>query len=260
MYSYSKTYKTTNGRLFFVDWTKLPVTYTPGCIINYSMLMTKFPFKENGWWVVYDYRKLIHNYRLIKLEKLSGKALIIISLLLISLFFSPFVRKSTKAEVFVEHPLDKLNLNPADKSFSLIVPKLNINVSVAENVDSQRRENFEPYLQKGVAQARGTALPNEPGNVFIFGHSSDYPWINNPYSTIFTGINELKPEDKIFLIYKDNLYTYRTVKHDIVNPQELSYLYPNKNGNKLYLQTCWPIGTDWQRIIVTADLDKVDPI
>jgi sortase A len=150
-------------------------------------------------------------------------------------------------------PVSAATITPVDpkiKEFGLEIDKLNILVPVIKNVDANDKPAYEQALKKGVAQFDGTALPGEPGNIFIFGHSSAD--IKSDYSKIFVGINDLEKNDEIILYYQNNEYKYKVKEKKIVKATNLSVA---AKGDKemLTLMTCWPIGTKAKRLIVIAN-------
>src|SRR6185503_5630476 len=52
-------------------------------------------------------------------------------------------------------------------------------------VNTKSETAFQEGLKSGVVHYPQTALPGQPGNVYIFGHSSDYSWSKGQYKTIF---------------------------------------------------------------------------
>ena len=101
----------------------------------------------------------------------------------------------------------------------------------------------------------GTAQPGEVGNAFIFGHSSNYPWIQSEYNDVFALIDTLIDGDEIIVYYNQQKYTYRITDRATVRPGDtrvLSSRDPNKK--ELSIMTCWPVGTTLERYIIFAEL------
>lgn len=140
-----------------------------------------------------------------------------------------------------------------DKSFILTIPKIGIDTIVTSNVDPYISENFNLALEKGAAHARGSAFPDQSGVVYIFGHSSDFPWNNNPKATLFLNINNLEINDLIYIFYWGKTYAYRVTNKDVVAAEKTEILTTTTNRSGLILQTCWPPGTDWKRLIISAE-------
>lgn len=144
-------------------------------------------------------------------------------------------------------------LNPVDPQFSLIIPKINLNSRVIAEVPVDKKENYQEALKKGVAHAQGSYFPGENGTIYLFGHSSDYFWNLFDNETVFYLLKELEEGDQINLFYQDQRYVYQVSDKKIMAADNLSVLKPRIGEEKLVLQTCWPLGTNWKRLIIVAD-------
>lgn len=144
--------------------------------------------------------------------------------------------------------------NGAPEYFYITIPKLGI-VDAKIELDS---ENMKP--DKMLGHYKGTSLPGEVGNSFIFGHSS-LPIFYDPtdYKTIFTKITELDPGDKFTINYNDVEYSYTVRVEKELLPQEVNpygAYYPSLlNKSTVTLMTCTPPGWKKYRYIVLAELD-----
>lgn len=110
-------------------------------------------------------------------------------------------------------------------------------------------------LKKGVVRYPGTARPGEVGNAFIFGHSSNYPWVISEYNDVFALLNTLETGDEVIVYYNQHKYTYKITDRSIVKPGDtkvLSARDPNKK--EISLMTCWPVGTTLERYIIFGEL------
>lgn len=131
----------------------------------------------------------------------------------------------------------------------LVIPKISVDAPIVWNVDPS---NINPALQNGVAQYKGTALPGNFGNVFIFGHSSYYAWAPGNYKTVFALLGNLNIGDKIYIEYNNTKYNYIVSSMKTVWPTNAQVL--NQTTDKeLTLMTCVPVGTNLQRLIVVAN-------
>jgi sortase A len=140
----------------------------------------------------------------------------------------------------------------------LSIPKLQIQVPL---IWTQDPVQFDQDLTRGVVHYPGTAMPGENGIVYVSGHSSDYFWKNHPYKQVFAKINALQPGDDIFVdVYGNDgkIYNYRysVVAETIYAPDDQRQFLDN-SGAKLNLSTCWPIGTQKDRYVVTAELQNL---
>jgi LPXTG-site transpeptidase (sortase) family protein len=136
----------------------------------------------------------------------------------------------------------------------VFVPRLGIDVPLVYATET-REQAFQKALESGVVHFPGTALPGQLGNVYIFGHSSDYPWAKGDYKTAFALLPKIVLDDEI--IVNDEVGTafrYRVVKTLVVKPDELWVLDQPVDRKLLTLQTSYPIGTALRRYIVQAEL------
>ena len=109
--------------------------------------------------------------------------------------------------------------------------------------------------QNLIAQAKGTNLPNEGKGTttYLFAHSSQQGLSRVRNNSVFYLLGELEKGDLIYLKTADQAFVYVVYDKKIVNPKEISYIYDKEDDKELLiLQTCWPIGTDWKRLLVYA--------
>lgn len=164
--------------------------------------------------------------------------------------------------------LASVSETPKKTSFALtpyenriIIPRIGKNIPLVDVlVDAHpdyevMHETFMEELKKGVVRYPGTARPGETGNVFIFGHSSNYPWIQSQYNDVFALLDQLEDGDEIIVYYYQKKYTYRVTDRSTVKPGDVQALKDRDPGKKeLSLMTCWPVGTTLERLIIFAEL------
>ncbi|MCL4353118.1 sortase [Patescibacteria group bacterium] len=145
-------------------------------------------------------------------------------------------------------------LTPIDTQFDILIPKIGANARVFPNVDPSNSHIFLPILQKGVAQAAGSVFPGMNGNIYLFAHSTDNFWDVGRYNAVFYLIKDLVPGDGIVIFFENQRYDYTVTGSRIVDPSNVSYLLDSQKQNRqqLILQTCWPPGTTWKRLLVFA--------
>ena len=158
--------------------------------------------------------------------------------------------KGFLAKAFKIKPIEVLT--PEDPNFSIIIPRIGANSRVLSNIDASDEKIYLDALNKGVAQAAGTAFPGEGGHIFLFAHSTDYFWNVGTYNAIFYLLYKLEKNDEIDLFYQSQRYVYEVVSKEIVNPDQVQYLTRKTNREFLTLQTCWPLGTTLKRLLVFA--------
>jgi LPXTG-site transpeptidase (sortase) family protein len=145
-------------------------------------------------------------------------------------------------------------LTPIDPVFSILIPKIGASAKVFPNVDPSDPDAFLPILKKGVAHAGGTVFPGQKGNTYLFAHSTDNFWDVGRYNAAFYLLKDLKIGDDIVVFSQNIRHNYLVTKSSIIDPSEVSYITSAQTGKEqLILQTCWPPGTTWQRLMVFAE-------
>jgi len=151
--------------------------------------------------------------------------------------------------------IQNVNINtiiiPKSTQFGLIIPKLNINEDVYENVDPFNKANYNYFLTKGVAQAKGSGLPGSNQGVFIFAHSARDFLLAQQYNAQFYLLNNLGKDDLIYVYYQNQEYKYQVTSKEVVNP-DITSVISTIPQNELILMTCYPAGLDAQRLLVRA--------
>lgn len=145
-------------------------------------------------------------------------------------------------------------LDPIDKNFSILIPKIEVNAPVVENVSTSKEKEYMDALRKGVAHAVGTSTPGENGNIFLFAHSSLNFWRLGPYATVFNLLNKLEKGDIIVLYYKDKVYEYAVFDQEVVPGWNTAPFEANYENSVVTLITCDPPGTTINRRVVKARL------
>jgi LPXTG-site transpeptidase (sortase) family protein len=145
-------------------------------------------------------------------------------------------------------------IEPINKDFSVIVPKLGINSPVVASVDPLNAKEYENALQQGVAHAKTSYFPDQDGAVYLFSHSTNYEWYVKDLNAIFYNLKNIADGDIIVVYYKGKRYTYRYTSRAVVSSQDMTYLLPVTGKKQLILQTCYPPGTTYQRLMIFADL------
>lgn len=145
-------------------------------------------------------------------------------------------------------------LTPVDTAFSLVIPAIGASAKIYPNVDASNPDIFLPILQKGVAHAKGTVFPGMKGNIYLFAHSTDNFWDVGRYNAVFYLLKDLNKGDEIAIFFQGKRHNYVVTDSKIVDPSNISYIVNARNQSKeqLVLQTCWPPGTTFQRLLVFA--------
>lgn len=157
--------------------------------------------------------------------------------------------------------IPELNLAVTPPDNRLIIPKIDKNIPIMES-DPQKligadwtsiQNTFQEDLKNGVIHYPGTAKPGENGNAFITGHSSYYPWDPGRFKTVFARLNKVEVGDDIVIYYDQQKYHYKVREKKEVKNDDVSVLAQG-DEKLLTLMTCSPVGTNFRRLVVVAEL------
>ena len=194
-------------------------------------------------------------YRVQVKQQKSGEPTIGFAALMYSLPEVSGTAKSGFAEMLYE---TQAMMVPISTEFGIVIPKIFANVAITENVNPEDNKVYQQVLKQagGVAHAAGSAVPGEPGTIYIFGHSTDATINVERYNAVFYLLRKLEAGDEIIVYYQNKPYRYIVSEKKIVNPTDISDIVNIENEERLVLQTCWPPGTTWKRLLIVARLWK----
>lgn len=156
--------------------------------------------------------------------------MVLVGMLIISLYLI----------IEVEYDSYSVNVNqsPQDTPY-LVIPKIGVNESI-NNQSVDHGIYFEP---KSFKPTNGTTI--------LFGHRT-------LHGSPFLKLDQLKPGDKMYVLWPGiGNVTYSMVNSTVV---DADYQMPVEQGNTLFLITCYPLGSDAQRLIIQADYETVTPL
>jgi sortase A len=134
-------------------------------------------------------------------------------------------------------------------AMKITVPRLGLK-DVAVPTGSKQAE----LDREGILRVRGSGLPWIAGsNTFITGHALGFPRTRVPYA--FYKLGKMKPGDEIFIEdKKGQKYTFRVYDLMTVEPNDYWTTYPVEGKTVVSLQSCTPIPTFENRLIVRGEL------
>lgn len=143
------------------------------------------------------------------------------------------------------------------EEFRVSIPKILAEADVIANVDVTDKKTFDKILnENNVALSTGSGRPGD-GNgsgMYIFAHSTTQSLLGARQNAVFYLLGELETDDEIDIFYNGTKYTYRIFDKMVVSSKETTYLdYRDENKEIMILQTCWPLGTNWKRLLVLAE-------
>jgi LPXTG-site transpeptidase (sortase) family protein len=107
-------------------------------------------------------------------------------------------------------------------------------------------------LRNGAVYYPGSGTPNA-GNIFIFGHSSNWAVVQNEAYKTFNGLEDLKEGDEIYLDTADMTFVYR-VDSVVMADANDAFVTFDTSVPKLTVSTCNTFGAKEDRHIVEATL------
>jgi len=198
-----------------------------------------------------------------KVLKVTGNLLILVAFFILFFTFGPAIKNElvykTRQIADIKYTLEpnpdsrERKLEPPNKDFSIVIPKIAAVAPVFADVDAQDSTKYLSVLKQGVAHAKGTAYPGEFGNTYLFAHSTDAFYNVGRYNAVFYLLGKLEKGDEIDIFYKGERIKYEVSEITVVEPTAVKYLGNVGNWNTLTLQTCYPPGTTLKRLVVIAN-------
>lgn len=142
---------------------------------------------------------------------------------------------------------------------SIYIESINVKAPITFRVANDENE-ISSGLKNGLIQLQGTALPGEIGNVFITGHSSNYPWFKSDYNSVFALLNKVVVGDAILIKFQNQNYIYNVNHITVISSSDISVMDSKDRQSILTLMTCSPVGTNLKRLIVVANQIYPDPL
>lgn len=146
---------------------------------------------------------------------------------------------------------DKVEIS---KEPTVIIPSLEVRVPIVFSTSNEEKLIIED-LRKGLSHRLGTANPGEKGNVFLAGHSSNYPWERGDYNQVFNSLGKLEKDDVIYVDYGGKRYTYVVTEKQVVETTDISVMDATQDY-RMSIMTCYPPGTLLKRLIIISELKK----
>jgi len=156
----------------------------------------------------------------------------------------------------------KLDIEITPYENRIIIPKITKNIPLLDVKQksvswAKELENIlMKELEEWVVRYPGSTKPGKDWNTFIFGHSSNYPWIKWNYNDVFANLNKLEKGEEIIVYYEQEKYTYKVKEKKVITPGQTDILKRNKNKDEITLMTCWPLWTTLNRLIVIWEIVK----
>lgn len=140
-----------------------------------------------------------------------------------------------------------LNLDGSGVMGYIVIPKIDVRLPVYHGAE-------EESLKKGVGHVKETSLPvgGEGTHAVLTGHRG------MPGAELFTRLDEVNIGDVFYIHILDRVLAYKVEEIQIVLPEEVSKLVPEKGADLVTLVTCTPYGKNTHRLLITASRTKND--
>lgn len=171
---------------------------------------------------------------------------------------SPFIPLESKVEINEERSAnaqkEEVVSDPeVEVEYFLSIPKINAYSKIIRDVDPMDEGQYAAALLSGVAHSKGTSYPGSVGRSFLFAHSTNDIVNITQFNAVFYDLRKLAKGDKIEVRNSRGEVTLFEVRErHIVEATDVSWL-SQSDKTELVLQTCYPPGTTWKRLIVVAD-------
>lgn len=144
-----------------------------------------------------------------------------------------------------------------NNEFYVSIPKISARSNIISNVSPYNKDKYLSVLEKDEVAHSETSSPPGLGKnktTYLFAHSTQQGINMVRKNSVFYLLGELVTNDVIYIKYEGNIYTYKVYDKKIISYKEAEYLtYKDATKEVLILQTCWPIGTNWKRLLVFAE-------
>lgn len=142
------------------------------------------------------------------------------------------------------------------RNFFLEIPAIGAGAPVVLEKSLDQNKIFKS-LENGVVHYADSPLPGQKGATIILGHSSAYPWYRGDYGSVFALLEKLKPGDDVYIKNGEKVFAYRVTESIIFYPfakDKSVDQIAQTDTSSVVLVSCWPVGTNFRRIAVRADL------
>lgn len=142
----------------------------------------------------------------------------------------------------------------ATKPTFISIPSIGVRSSILQP-ESPRVDVLDEALKKGAVYYPGSGTI-EQGNIFLFGHSTNWAIVQNQAYKTFNDLDKLRVGEEIYLTAGGKTYVYEveTVSHVDANT---AFVDLSRPGRRLTISTCDTFGAQSDRWVVDAIFKEV---
>lgn len=130
------------------------------------------------------------------------------------------------------------------------IPEVGVDINI-RNPESTNIAVLDNELRYGAVRYPGSGTPGN-GNMFIFGHSAEAFFVQNPAFKAFDGLKDLEKGDDVYIYTENQKHTYKVLKVELVSAERALVDFSGSKG-MLTLSTCNTFGSPQERFVVEAD-------
>ena len=186
-----------------------------------------------------------------------GTTIILICIGYLGYLYQPLIKSIVKYKTAKSEEVVIESNQIVNDEFSILIPKISAKSKVIANVSPYNQKEYLEVLNKDeVAHSKTSALPGLGKNntTYIFAHSTQQSLNMVRKNSVFYLLDELTTNDSVYIKNNGNFYKYRVYDKKVISYKEAEYLeYKEEDKELLILQTCWPIGTNWKRLLIFAE-------
>lgn len=135
----------------------------------------------------------------------------------------------------------------------IMIDKIDVDVQI-QSPEQANIETLDAALREGVVHYPGSGGIGGERRMFLFGHSSRLPVVQNQAFQSFNGLDRLKEGDEIRILDDDGQeQVYVVTSTEVVDQDERLVSFESGAG-KLTLSTCTTFGARENRVVVEAEL------
>lgn len=140
------------------------------------------------------------------------------------------------------------------KPTSISIPAIGVRSTIL-HPESPRVDVLDEALKKGAVYYPGSGTI-EQGNIFLFGHSTNWAIVQNQAYKTFNDLDKLSVGEEIYLTAGGKTYVYEveTVSHVDANT---AFVDLSRPGRRLTISTCDTFGAQSDRWVVDAVFKEV---
>lgn len=137
---------------------------------------------------------------------------------------------------------------------SISIPKIGVDsrIHIPPAVDVA---TLDAVLQKGAVYYPGSGTL-QSGNMFLFGHSTNWQVVNNEAYRTFNGLDKLMQGDEIYVYAQGKTYVYTVMTTKRVSENDTVIEF-DQNARMLTISTCDTFGRKQDRWVTEALFDRV---